>query len=358
MIQVCAYNEAGTLGESLRALPREVAGFGRVLWLVVDDGSGDGTAEVAERAGADVVVRHTGNRGLARAFMTAVEASVAAGADVIVHTDADNQYDARDIPRLVGPIVEGRADVVVGARPIESIRHFSWSKRVLQRVGSAVVRSLSGTSVQDAPSGFRAYTRDAALRLNVFNSFSYTLETLIQAGRGNLRVVSVPVRVNPPTRRSRLARGTLHYVVRSLGAIVGAYIAYRPVQLFAVIAAAFLVPALGLGARYAVFMAQGAGKGHVQSVIVASALGACGVFMLAIGAVAHLLSINRRLLEEIRFLERTRRVEGVERAEGLDTPRVVVRAGAGVSGRDEARVIARAEEGEPAAGVGVSGPAR
>jgi glycosyltransferase involved in cell wall biosynthesis len=329
VIQICAFNEAKTLGEALRALPRHVPGFDEVRWLVVDDGSTDDTAAEADRAGADLVVRHTGNQGLARAFMTAIEASVSAGADVIVHTDADNQYDARDIARLVTPIVEGGADVVVGARPIESIRHFSWSKRVLQRVGSAVVRSLSRTEVQDAPSGFRAYTRDAALRLNVFNSFSYTLETLIQAGRGNLRVVNVPVRVNPPTRRSRLARGTLHYVARSAAAIVGAYVAYRPVRLFTAIAAVFLIPAVGLAARYAVFMGQGAGKGHVQSVIVASALGACGVFMLAIGAIAHLLSVNRRLLEEIRYLERVRRV-----GSGAVTPRVVVRPGGGVHAND------------------------
>jgi glycosyltransferase involved in cell wall biosynthesis len=329
VIQICAYNEEQTLAETLRALPRGVDGFDDVRWLVVDDGSDDGTAAAAEQAGADEVVRHTGNQGLARAFMTAIEASVAAGADVIVHTDADNQYDARDIAALVRPIVEGRADVVVGARPIESIRHFSLAKRVLQRVGSAVVRSLSRTEVQDAPSGFRAYTRDAALRLNVFNSFSYTLETLIQAGRGNLRVVNVPVRVNPPTRTSRLARGTLHYVARSAAAIAGAYVAYRPVRLFSALGAMFLVPGAVLAARYGFLMAQGAGKGHVQSVIVASALGACGVFMLAIGAIAHLLSVNRRLLEEIRYLERSRRAGAGGEAVRADA-QVVVRAGVSV----------------------------
>lgn len=351
IIQICAFNEERTLAEALRALPREVAGFDEVRWLVVDDGSEDRTSAAAERAGADIVVRHPGNQGLARAFMTAIEASVAAGADVIVHTDADNQYDARDIAALVAPIVEGRADVVVGARPIESIRHFSYSKRALQRVGSAVVRSLSRTGVQDAPSGFRAYTRDAALRLNVFNSFSYTLETLIQAGRGNLRVVNVPVRVNPPTRASRLARGSGHYVLRSALAIVGAYVAYRPVRLFAGIAAVFLLPALLLAGRYLVLMAQGAGKGHVQSVIVASALGACGVFMLAIGAIAHLLSVNRRLLEEIRYLERVRRADDA-RASARATPDVVLRAGVSVPVRGRAGV-----SDAPAAAVASAGEA-
>lgn len=344
VIQVCAFNEEQTLADTLRALPREVAGFDEVLWLVVDDGSTDRTAAVAHASGADIVVKHPGNQGLARAFMTAIGASVGAGADVIVHTDADNQYDATGIGALVAPIGDGRADVVVGARPIETIRHFSLPKRLLQRAGSAVVRSLSRTNVQDAPSGFRAYTRDAALRLNVFNSFSYTLETLIQAGRGNLRVVNVPVRVNPPTRASRLARGSAHYVLRSSLAIVGAYVAYQPVRLFAAISAAFLLPAGVLAGRYAVLMAQGAGKGHVQGVIVASALGACGVFMLAIGAIAHLLSVNRRLLEEVRYLERVRRADEA-RADAQPPARVVVRTGISVPG-----------PASPAMSNGVPGP--
>lgn len=306
VIQICAFNERDTLPGALAALPRRVDGFDRVLHLVVDDGSTDGTDAAAREAGADIVIRASANQGLARAFMTAVEASVSAGADVIVHTDADNQYDARDVDVLVHPILEGRAEVVVGARPIEAIRHFSRGKRVLQRIGSAVVRSLSGTAVDDAPSGFRAYTRDAALRLNVFNSFSYTLETLIQAGQANLRVVSVPVRVNPPMRASRLARSTAHYVVRSSVAILASYLAYRPVRIFGLLAGAFGAPALALGVRYLVLMTEGAGKGHVQSVIVASALGASAVFMLAIGVIAHQLAINRRLLEELRYQQRRR----------------------------------------------------
>lgn len=318
VIQICAHNEERTLPATLRDLPRRVGGADRVRVLVVDDGSTDATSRVAIEHGADVVVRHPSRQGLARAFMTAIRASVDAGGDVIVHTDADNQYRASDIPDLLAPIMAGQADIVVGARPIEAIRHFSRSKRLLQRLGSAVVRSLSGTSVADAPSGFRAYTRDAALRLNVFNSFSYTLETLIQAGQANLRVISVPIGVNDPTRPSRLARGTLHYVARSTAAIVGAYIAYRPVRLFGLIAAMMAAPSLVLGVRYLVLMLQGAGKGHVQSVIVASALGACAVFMLAIGAIAHLLSVNRRLLEELRYHQRRSESQVHIRSEAVD----------------------------------------
>lgn len=332
VIQVCAHNEERTLGATLRDLPRKIAGVQRVRVVVVDDGSSDATSRVAIEHGADMVVRHPARQGLSRAFMTAIRASVEAGADIIVHTDADNQYCAADVPRLLEPIIAGQADIVVGARPIEAIRHFSWSKRLLQRVGSAVVRSLSGTSVADAPSGFRAYTRDAAMRLNVFNSFSYTLETLIQAGQANLRVVSVPIHVNDPTRPSRLARGMSHYVARSAAAIIGAYIAYRPVRLFGLLAALFATPSLVLGVRYLALMAQGAGKGHVQSVIVASALGACAVFMAAIGAIAHLLSVNRRLLEEIRYQQRRSELSVQVRPETMERftaqpPAVLVRAG-------------------------------
>ena len=246
--------------------------------------------------------------------MAGLDTAVAMGADVIVHTDADNQYDARDVATLVDPILKGKADLVVGARPISTISHFSLSKRLLQRAGTAVVRSLSGTDVEDAPSGFRAMTRDCALRLNVFNRFSYTLETIIQAGRSNLRVASVPVRVNPPTRPSRLARSTGHYVARSGLAIVGAYLVYRPAKLFGVLAAGFLVPAGALATRYLVLMGMGQGKGHVQSVIASGVLGLCAVFMVALGVVGHLMGINRRLLEEIRYQQRAGRPARAEAA--------------------------------------------
>ncbi|HXV75169.1 MAG TPA: glycosyltransferase family 2 protein [Candidatus Polarisedimenticolaceae bacterium] len=306
IIQIPCYNEEPTLARTLAELPRNVPGFDRVELLIVDDGSSDHTSAVARRLGVDHVVRHNGNRGLAHAFMTGVRSAVARGADVIVNTDADHQYRAADIPRLLRPILDGDADIVIGARPIDTIRHFSPIKRALQRLGSRVVRALSHTEVDDAPSGFRAMTRDAALRLNVFTGYTYTLETIIQAGLSNLRVANVPVAVNEPTRPSRLIRSTPQYVWRSIRTLFSAYLIYRPIRLFAGLSLLFLAPGFALALRYLYFVSIGEGRGHVQSVIVGGALVVCGVFMLAIATVAHLLSINRKLLEELSYLERER----------------------------------------------------
>jgi glycosyltransferase involved in cell wall biosynthesis len=306
IIQVPCLNEAEALPATLADLPRGVDGFDRVEIMVIDDGSTDGTADVARQHGADHVVRMNGNQGLARAFMAGIVAAVEFGADVIVNTDADNQYCADDIANLVKPILEGQADIVIGARPIVNIEHFSPAKRLLQRLGSHVVRKFSNTAVQDAPSGFRAMTREAALRLNVFSGFSYTIETIIQAGLSNLRIVNVPIRVNGPTRPSRLFKGNLSYIRRSIFTMLSVYLIYRPTHLFGWLSAAFLAPGLLLGVRYLILMALGGGTGHIQSVIACAILVLCGVFMAAIGVVAHLLSINRRLLEEIRYLERSR----------------------------------------------------
>ncbi|HEX9734959.1 MAG TPA: glycosyltransferase family 2 protein [Thermoanaerobaculia bacterium] len=310
VIQIPCFNEEETLPATLAALPRELAGVDRVEWIVIDDGSADRTAEVARAHGVDHVVRMNGNQGLARAFMAGLVAAVERGADVIVNTDADNQYRADDIPELIRPLTAGEADIVIGARPIAAIRHFSATKRALQRIGSGVVRRLSGTRIRDAPSGFRAFTRDAALRLNVFSSYTYTLETIVQAGHSNLRVVDVPVRVNPPTRRSRLIRSIPVYLRRSVADLLSTYLVYHPTKLFNVLGLLFLIPGLALAVRYLVLASMGQGTGHVQSVIASGVLAICGVFMLAIGVVARLLGVNRRLLEEIRYLERSRRKEG------------------------------------------------
>ena len=316
-VQIPCLNEAETLPMTLEALPKSAAGF-PVEVLVVDDGSTDDTAQVATALGVHHLVRHQQNRGLAAAFMTGLVSCVERGADVIVNLDADNQYDAGAIERLVQPVLEGQADIVVGSRPIASIEHFSPVKKWLQFLGSGVVRALSGTPVRDAPSGFRAFSSEAALRLNVFSTYTYTLETLIQAGHSNLRVLDVPVDVNPPTRSSRLIRSIPSYVRRSARDLLRTYAIYSPSRLFNVLGAAFLIPTVVLAVRYLGFRLAGEGAGHVQSVIVAGALGAAAVFMFAIGAVAQLVGINRRLLEEIRFL--TRRSDLAARRQSMETP--------------------------------------
>ena len=242
IIQIPCYNEEEVLGITLANLPRRVPGFESVEILVIDDGSRDGTVAVALRGGVDHVVRLPFNQGLAKAFMAGLEASLKAGADVIVNTDADNQYDARSIPNLVAPILDGRAQMVVGARPVTEIAEFSFVKKALQRIGSAVVRLASGTSLPDAPSGFRAIHRDAALQLCVFNPYTYTLETIIQAGRKNIPVTSVPVGVNPVLRPSRLVKSIPSYVMRSIVTIIRIFVLYKPLRFFLAVGTMFLLP--------------------------------------------------------------------------------------------------------------------
>ena len=232
IIQIPCYNEAGTLSIALLALPRQVPGFDKVEWLIIDDGSTDETVAVALSNGVDHIVRHTSNQGLARGFMTGLDACLRLGADVIVNTDADNQYNADDIPDLTKPILEHRADIVVGARPIETIEHFSPVKKLLQKIGSWVVRVASGTSIPDAPSGFRAMNRSAAQHLMVFNDYTYTLETIIQAGQKNIAITSVPIRVNEDLRPSRLVKSIPSYIKRSIVTIVRIFIIYRPFRFF------------------------------------------------------------------------------------------------------------------------------
>ena len=301
IIQIPCCNEADSLPVTLAALPREVHGCDRVEWLVVDDGSSDETAAVARQFGVQHVIRHPTNRGLAAAFMTGLDAAVALGADIIVNTDADNQYDARDIETLVRPVVEGKAEFVIGARPIETTRHFSWIKRRLQTLGSRVVRLASGTDVADAPSGFRALTRDVALRLNVFNSYTYTLETIIQAGRSNIRVLSVPIRTNPDLRPSRLVKSTGGYVFRSLTTIVRIFATYRPMLFFWMLGGFLSIVGLASGIRFLFYFAAGQGSGHVQSVIFTALALILGFLLFMLGFLADLMATNRRLLERIEW---------------------------------------------------------
>lgn len=311
IIQIPCLNEVETLAIAINALPRTVEGFDTVEWLVIDDGSTDGTAELARKLGVHHVVRHQINRGLAVAFMTGLDACLQLGADVIVNTDADNQYNADDIPLLTAPIVSRQADMVIGARPIDETEHFSWIKKRLQRLGSWAVRVASKTKVEDAPSGFRAISRETAMRLNVFNSYTYTLETIIQAGLSDLSVVSIPIRTNPDLRPSRLVKSIRSYVRRSLGTIVRVFIIYRPLMLFVWVGALSLLAGLLSGGRFVYFYLVGQGEGHIQSVIFSALCVIVGVLFLMMGLIADLIAVNRKLSE--RILLRIRRLEQQQR---------------------------------------------
>lgn len=301
IIQIPCYNEEQSLRSTLQALPRKVSGFDIVEILVIDDGSRDATAKIAREAGVDHLVTLAHNQGLARAFMAGIEASLMAGADVIVNTDADNQYAATSIEDLLRPIVAGNAQIVVGARPITEIREFSPLKKLLQWIGSAVVRLASGTRVPDAPSGFRAIHRDAAMRLYVFGNYTYTLETIIQAGRKNIPITSVPVRVNPVVRPSRLVRSSASYVYHSVLSILRIFALYKPLRFFLVVGTLFLLPAVALGIRFLYLYATGDGGGHVQSLILAAVLALTAIIIYAVGLLSDLTAANRALLEDIRM---------------------------------------------------------
>lgn len=299
IIQMPCLNEAGTLAIAIGALPREVPGFDSVEWLLIDDGSVDGTAELATRLGVDHVVRHPVNRGLATAFMTGLKACLTLGADVIVNTDADNQYEARDIPKLTAPILAGTADMVIGGRPIADTEHFSWIKKQLQHLGSWAVRLASKTDVTDAPSGFRAISRETAMRLNVFNPYTYTLETIIQAGQSNMRVVSVPIRTNEDLRPSRLVKSISSYVRRSLVTILRIFVIYRPVTFFMLPGFALMLGGMLLACRFLYYYATGSGGGHVQSLIFSAVMLILGALMVMIALIADMITVNRKLLESI-----------------------------------------------------------
>jgi glycosyltransferase involved in cell wall biosynthesis len=301
IIQIPCFNEGKTLPITLAALPRIVPGFECVEWLIIDDGSHDDTLEVAKAYGVDHIVRHASNKGLAKAFMTGLDACLNQGADVIVNTDADNQYNADDISALVLPIVEHRAELVVGARPISTIEHFSPIKKLLQKLGSWVVRIASKTDIPDAPSGFRAISRSAAQQLMVFSDYTYTLETIIQAGQKNIVIASVPVRVNNDLRPSRLVKSIPSYIYRSVGTIVRIFVIYRPFRFFASLGAMLFFTGLLLGVRFLWLYWQGHGEGHVQSLILAAVFLMAGFQTLLIAFVVDLLAANRKLLEDLRF---------------------------------------------------------
>jgi glycosyltransferase involved in cell wall biosynthesis len=317
IIQIPCLDEEQTIGQTLASLPRVVPGFTVVEWLIIDDGSRDRTVEVARAAGVDHVVSLSSNRGLARAFMAGIEASLKLGADVIVNTDADNQYHADGIADLVRPILAGDAQIVVGARPIGSIEEFSPLKKFLQRLGSYVVRMASGANVPDAPSGFRAMHKDAAMSLCVFGRYTYTLETLIQAGRKNIAVISVPVRVNPATRPSRLVKSQLSYVLKSIVTITRIFVLYKPLRFFLALGLLIGLPGVAIGLRFLWLYVNGDGTGHTQSLILAAILLVTAMVVFIGGVLSDLIAANRIMLEEVRM--RLLKAEIEKRPEARET---------------------------------------
>jgi glycosyltransferase involved in cell wall biosynthesis len=301
IIQIPCYNEAATLPIALKELPRQVAGFRCVEWLVINDGSTDDTAAVARQCGVDHVVSFTKNQGLARTFLAGLNACIGLGADVIVNTDADNQYVAADIPALVAPILAGKADIVIGTRPIDQIESFSFLKKLLQKLGSAVVRFVSKTAISDAPSGFRAMTREAALRINVFNDYTYTLETIIQAGQKNIAITSVPIRVNGELRPSRLVKSIPSYVKKSLATIVRIFVVYKAFRFFMSVGLFFFTLGVIVGIRYLYFFITAGGAGHIQSVILSAIFLGIGFQTMLTAFLADLLAVNRRLMEDVQY---------------------------------------------------------
>ena len=301
IIQIPCYNEAETLTIALGALPREVAGFDSVEWLIINDGSTDETVKVAREGGVDHVVGFTHNQGLAKGFMAGIDECLRQGADVIVNTDADNQYEADDIPKLTQPVLDGTAEYVIGERPISDTEHFSPAKKLLQKLGSWVVRKASGTDIPDAPSGFRAMSRECAKQLNVYSNYTYTLETIIQAGQKNMAIISVPIRTNEDLRPSRLLSSIPDYIKRSVFTIIRIFVVYQPFKFFMSLAMILALTGLLPGIRFVYFYAIGDGDGHVQSVVFSAAMLGLAFQAGLIAFIADLLSVNRRLLEELRL---------------------------------------------------------
>ncbi|HUV39486.1 MAG TPA: glycosyltransferase family 2 protein [Planctomycetota bacterium] len=314
VIQIPCFNEEEVLPQTLADLPRQIDGVDEIEVLIVDDGSTDRTVEVAREHGVQHIIRLTSNQGLARGFATGLDEALKLGADVIVNTDADNQYSGSSIADLIRPILEGRADLVVGNRCIETIEHFSWLKKRLQKLGSWVVRRLSDTDVPDATSGFRAYSRDAALRLNIVSPFSYTLETIIQAGKKGMAVTHVPIETNPQTRESRLFTSTWQFIKRQAATILRMYVMYEPLKTFVYLSMVPLVVALFLGVRFLWYhMSRGGAAGHVQSLIVMAVLFMLSFLLIVLGILADLIYNSRRLTEDALYKTRLMELEQRER---------------------------------------------
>jgi len=307
IVQIPCLNEAQTLPATLADLPTHIEGVDSIEVLIIDDASTDGTYQVAQECGVDHLIRFARHRGLARGFAAGLDACLRLGADVIVHTDADGQYPGEDIPRLVAPILSGEADIVIGDRGVDAVEHFSPGKRLLQRLGSRVVSALSKVEVGDVTSGFRAYSREAALRLNILSDFTYTLDSLIQSSSKPITVMTIPTRSNAPTRPSRLFRGVWEYLWRQVPSILRLYMVYQPLKSLSLVSALFVLPGLLIGIRFLTFFLAQQGAGHIQSLILATILLIVGVQIFILGLVADLMATNRRLLEDA--LYRVRRLE-------------------------------------------------
>lgn len=317
IIQIPCYNEAETLEVALNDLPKHIDGIDEIEYLIINDGSKDNTVEVAKNWGVNYVVNFRRNKGLAKGFMAGLDACLRNGADIIVNTDADNQYAGEDIEKLVRPILNGETDIVIGERPIDSTEHFSPLKKKLQHFGSFVVRKASNSDIPDAPSGFRAYSREAAMRLNVVNEYTYTLETIVQAGRTKIAQASVPIRTNSELRPSRLFNSMFGYVKKSMVTILRAFMMYKPMRFFNTIGGILFACGLILGIRFLVFFAMGHGGGHVQSLILTSILIFMGFQTILIGFLADLIAANRKLLEDIQYHARKLDYDGTkDREEG------------------------------------------
>ena len=307
IIQIPCYNEAETLTIALDALPGHIDGIDEIEYLIIDDGSKDDTVRVAKEWGVNYVVSFPQNKGLAKGFMAGIDACIRNGADIIVNTDADNQYCGEDIEKLVRPILEHNAEIVIGERPINDISDFSPLKKKLQHFGSYVVRKASDTDIPDAPSGFRAYSRDAALHINVVNSYTYTLETIVQAGRNRMAITSVPIRTNPELRKSRLFHSMGGYIKRSMLTIIRAYMMYKPLVFFMICGSIPFAVGLIFVIRFFILYAHGGGMGHIQSLVFASMLIMVGFMTFIMGLQADIIAANRKILEDVQF--RIRRME-------------------------------------------------
>lgn len=342
IIQIPCYNEAETLEIALNDLPKKLDGIDEIEYLIINDGSQDNTVEVARNWGVHHIVSFKQNKGLAKGFMAGLDGCLRNGADIIVNTDADNQYCGEDIQKLIQPILDGKADMVIGARPIDETEHFSYIKKKLQHFGSWVVRKASNTDIPDAPSGFRAMSREAAMHINVVNDYTYTLETIVQAGREKMAITSVPIRTNAELRPSRLFNSILGYVKKSMLTILRAYMMYKPLKCFTYLATVPTLIGLMIGFRFIYFMSQGMSSGHIQSLILGCTLIIIGFLTFMIGLVADVIAANRKLLQDTQYHARRSEYETIYMQKKIEKEAVRTYR---VISSEEAMPLVEAEEG-------------